>query len=82
MNVRYEVLWCETGHEDYHKKYFDGYDSASIFAMSLIKQRRTFHGCGSIHRQDAVKYSDEAGPFINWETNQTWEFSDDGVVLL
>jgi len=82
MKIRYEVLWCETGHEDFHYKYFKEQEIANSFARTLIAKNRTFHGCCSIYEQEAIKYSDEVGPFINWERNKSWECSDLGIVEL
>jgi len=32
MKTRYEVSWCETGHEDFHYKCFDEQEMANDFA--------------------------------------------------
>lgn len=80
MTIRYEVIWCVSGHEDYHYKYFngdtsDGQVNAFDYAKMLVTKDHTFHGCCSISEQEAERVSDKDGPFVRWETLRTWECS-------
>lgn len=78
--IRYEIIWCETSHEDYHYKYFDGNKSdvqvnAFNYAKMLVTENHTFHGCCSISKQEAERIPDKSGPSIRWEIIKTWECS-------
>jgi hypothetical protein len=76
---RYEVLWCETGHEDYHARYFKRRSLAEQLALELIRQDKTFHGVAQIRLQEAFP-EDAAHPMqVSWETISLYECTHDGL---
>jgi hypothetical protein len=78
-NQRYEVLWCETGHEDFHYKYFTRRSLAEQLALELIRQDKTFHGVAQIRLQEAFPEDAKYPLHVSWETISLYECTSDGL---